>query len=231
MKRFIKIVIRILAIILGIALLLLAVIYFGSKIASFRKSVENPVYGPKKEWVFKATFFDAYGKTIQSDTLILTTYNERFLLMQNKITWSLNKKGDDAEAVEITGIIETEKEIWIHPPRFAGYFEFTEYAPFPEVKFPILPNNQWKGSLSLGTYATKESGNQIKKEYSIHSIDTLSSIPLCREIQITGTGISGLGNYINEFTYNEIEGFTYMRYTKKNGERLIIELLGSYSTQ
>ncbi len=231
MKRFIKIVVRILVVITGIALLLLAVVYFGSKLAGFKKSVENPVYGPNREWIFQSKFIDTAGKTIHYDTLVLTSYNERFLLMQNKVTWSLNKTGENAEAVEITGIVETGKELWIHPPRFPGYFEFTEYAPFPEIKFPVLLNRSWTGTLTLGTYATERSGSKMEKEYKISSIDTISHDPVIREIKITGTGVSGLGSYMNEFTFNEKDGFTLMHYTKMNGEQLIIQLIETHTTQ
>ena len=225
MKKLIRIILKSLGIILSIILLLIGIVYFGSKMLGFKKTVDNPVYGPSSKWVYEATFFDLDGQVINTDTVTLTTYDERFLLVQNKITWSLNKRDGSFEAMEMTGIVETGQEIWIHPPRFKGYYEFTEYAPFPELNYPLKINKIWTGTLSLGTYATEKTGSKLDKEYFVKSIDTLSLTPIITESKIIGIGKCGLGTYKNEFTFNSQNGFTSMQYTKQTGEQLILELI------
>lgn len=223
MKRTFKI----LGIIFGsiITLIIIAglVFIYGSNYISAKYEIENPIYEADKIWTFKAEFYDLEDSLNRIDTIMLTTYNQRFLLFQNKVTWSL-KKGKK-EVQQTTGIIEDNKKIWLHPPRFEDYYDFTEYSAFPEIRKPVSIGNKWNTQMILGTYATKESGSKMEVKYIIERIDTLTKNPLNREVIILGQGISGLGLYKNLMTFTDELGFTKMKYTKENGEKLIIELI------
>lgn len=222
MKRTFKI----LGIIAGSVLFLVgagAFIIYGSNYISASYEVDNPVYGPDKVWHFRADFYDSSGNLLRQDTILLTSYNQRFLFFQNKVTWSLQKGNTLTE--ETTGVVEDETRLWLHPPRFDGYVEFTEYSAFPEMRPGIETGTTWKMQLTLGTFATEKTGKNLDMAYTIQRIDTLKAVPLNREITILGQGVCGLGTYTNEIIYTDLSGFTKLSYTKDNKEQLIIQLI------
>ncbi|HAL64844.1 MAG TPA: hypothetical protein DCP10_04665 [Bacteroidales bacterium] len=135
MKKFFKILGIIIGSIVALLILIGIVVFGGSYLLNAKKEVENPVYPPDKTWTFTAEFYDTANKLTRTDTLKLKTINQRFMLTQNKIKWILNS--DNKTIEETTGMIENEKRLWIHPPRFDDYFEFTEYSAFPEIRRPI----------------------------------------------------------------------------------------------
>ena len=208
---------------MALLILIGIVVFGGSYLLDAKKEVENPVYPPAKTWTFAAEFYDTANKLTRTDTLELKTINQRFMLTQNKIKWIL--KSDDKTLEETTGIIENKKRLWIHPPRFDDYFEFTEYSAFPEVRRPISIDNKWGTQLMLGTYADKETGNKMTVEYNITNIDTINTSPTIRNVEILGKGNSGLGTYTCKMDFQENKGFTKLTYLKENNEKLIIHLI------
>ena len=51
---------------------------------------------------------------------------------------------------EMTGVIENERNIWLHPPRTA-YFKILEINPFPYIKKPFEIGNKWEWNLRIGS--------------------------------------------------------------------------------
>ena len=224
MNKTLKVVGIVTGIFLGAIFLLAVVFIYGSKYIGAKYEIDDPVYDADKTWTFKAEFYDSNFNVLRTDTIILTTYDQRFLIFQNKVTWSL-KKGN-TETTQTTGIREDQHEIWLHPPRFDGYSEFTEYSAFPAIKKPISVEKEWNTSLMLGTYATQESGSKLIVNYSVESIDTIHANPIVREVKIMGQGTSGLGKRKNLMTFTEKLGFVKLDYSKENGEKLVIQLIG-----
>jgi hypothetical protein len=59
------------------------------------------------------------------------------------------------ESFTSTGVIENEKNIWLHPPR-DGLFRILQLNPFPYVKEPLEIGNNWNWSMKIGSqYADK----------------------------------------------------------------------------
>jgi hypothetical protein len=48
----------------------------------------------------------------------------------------------------IEGIIYNVEEVWMHLFRY-NQFNFTEVAPFQEVKYPLKIGNKWTGNLNI----------------------------------------------------------------------------------
>lgn len=223
MKKFFKILGIIIGSIVALLILIGIAVFGGSYLLDAKKEAENPVYPPDSSWTFTAEFYDSTNKMIRTDTLKLKTIDQRFMLTQNKIKWIL--KSEDKTLEETTGIIENEKKLWIHPPRFDDYFEFTEYSAFPEIRRPITIDMSWETQLMLGSYADEETGKNMPVEYNIISIDTLNTNPIIRNVEILGKGKSGLGTYTCDMVFHEKKGFTQLTYLKKNNEKLIIQLI------
>lgn len=223
MKRTFKILGIVIGSLVGLLLLLGVVFIYGSNYIEAKYEIENPIYNADKTWKFKAEFYDSNDSIFRVDTIFLTTYNQRFLIFQNKVTWSLKKGNKKVE--QTTGIVEDENKIWLHPPRFDDYYEFTEYSAFPEIKKPVSIGGTWSTTLMLGTYATDESGSKLNATYKIERVDTLNKNPVNRKVTILGQGESGLGIYKNLMTFTDELGFIEMNYTKENGQRLMITLI------
>ena len=223
MKKFLKIIGIIIGSIVALLILIGIVVFGGSYLLDAKKEAENPIYPPDKTWTFAAEFYNSANKLTRTDTLKLKTINQRFMLTQNKIKWILKSNNKISE--ETTGIIENEKRLWIHPPRFDDYFEFTEYSAFPEVRRPISINNKWGTQLVLGTYANEETGNMMTVEYSITDIDTININPTIKNVEILGKGKSGLGTYTCKMDFHDNKGFTKLTYLKENNKKLVIHLV------
>lgn len=89
----------------------------------------------------------------------------------------------------MTGVVETAKIIWIHPPRFEEYIQFTEYAPFPEFNYNYNVGHKWNNQLILGSYGSDKYGKTVQKEYIIYKIDTVEFNPLVRNVYIFSSGV------------------------------------------
>jgi hypothetical protein len=223
MKKFFKIIGIIIGSILALLISIGIIVFGGSYLLDAKKEIEKPVYPADKIWTFSAEFYNTSSNLTRTDTVQLKTSNQRFMLTQNSITWIL--KSNDLILEETTGIIETENRLWIHPPRFNDYYDFTEYSAFPEIRQPISDTLAWEATILLGTFANDNTGNKVTMNYSITKIDTLNISPMNRKIEILGEGKSGLGVYTCKMDFQENVGFTKLSYTKENKEQLILKLL------
>src|SRR5690606_18421864 len=50
-----------------------------------------------------------------------------------------------------SGVIENEKNVWMHPPR-DEYFKILELNPFPYIQSPFKVGNDWQWSLKVGEF-------------------------------------------------------------------------------
>jgi hypothetical protein len=171
--------------------------------------------------VYKADFYNSSNELVQSDSLVYQEYDETFLLVQKKITWDLfrttqvNSTTQTIEhQTETTGIVKSKQELWLHPPRFKAYVDFTEFSAFPRVKLPLKDSLQYKSKLALGTYASKENGNEVLSTYELVKADSNYFV------KAKSTSLKGI--FYSEFIYNENSGFTQFHYTNAKGEQLII---------
>jgi len=221
MKKTLKITGIVLGCIVGIILLIGIIVFAGSEMMSAKYGVKNPTLEPGKTWIYEANFYGQEGNLINQDTLKLRIYNDRFLFTQNKLTWTLKKDG----TTKYTGFVENQEKIWIHPIRFENYYEYTEYSAFPEIRFPLKEGRTWKAKLTLGSYATEESGSSVKVNYEIIGIDTLANKPLNRKVKILGKGKSDLGVYENKMIFSDSLGFEKFTYKKANDKKLVLKLI------
>lgn len=53
--------------------------------------------------------------------------------------------------MEVTGAVENERNVWIHPPR-SNFFEILEINPFPYIKAPYQIGTKWTWNLEIGDH-------------------------------------------------------------------------------
>lgn len=130
----------------------------------------------------------------------------------------------------MSGVIENEANIWVHPPR-EHYFSILELNPFPYIKAPYEIGNQWKWKLQIGSqwgddrWKTWE-GN-IENNYRYEITDTVKLQTNFGELEclvIKSTAESSLGTTHLTAYFNANYGFVKLNYTNIDGSRTHLEL-------
>ncbi|WP_271783276.1 hypothetical protein [Aquimarina algiphila] len=129
-----------------------------------------------------------------------------------------------------SGIIENEKNVWMHPPR-DKYFRILELNPFPFIQTPFEVGNKWNWSLKIGSqwgdkrWLTWEGGIENKYVYEItdkKKINTAFGTLECYTIDATAT--SRLGETKLTSLFNTEYGFITLLYTNIDGSKTTLQL-------
>jgi len=130
-----------------------------------------------------------------------------------------------------TGLVENEKNIWLHPPREC-LFSILEINPFPFIKKPYEKGNTWKWSLEFDSYWSdkrwKVWDGIVENQCIYEIVDTNSVLHtslgelICYKIDSYAE--SELGKTYLTAYFNEIYGFVRLEYINIDGSTLNIEL-------
>jgi hypothetical protein len=183
-----------------------------------------------KSWEFVP--FDTTDSTAVKSVLIevangnpmsknIPDYNQTALIYKN---------GNNLKTYSMSGAIENEGNIWIHPPR-DQYFEILELNPFPYIKAPYEIGNKWTWSLTIGSGWSDERWKvwegQIVNEYDYEITDkrtlktNLGSIE-CYIIKSKAT--SRIGETELTAYFNPEYGFVKLEYINIDGSKTNLEL-------
>lgn len=67
----------------------------------------------------------------------------------------ISYQSSNKDNFEITGLIENEANIWMHPPR-DGMFRILQLSPYPSLVYPLKEGGTWNWSFKVGNhYADK----------------------------------------------------------------------------
>lgn len=168
---------------------------------------------------------DAHGNAITQ--AILHVMPGRFF-KQTKISWQYANEFGFVGNKSITGLIEDENEVWIHPPRSGKPFILAECAPFPEVHYPVEVGKTWgsKTFVPKGSYQELQLSGDIHLEWVVDSLVTNTNQQFGPEIwMISSTASSSLGTATNLIHFSPSHGFVRMKYTFPNEEVLLFELI------
>jgi len=128
----------------------------------------------------------------------------------------------------LTGVVENEANIWIHPPR-AYLFEILELNPFPYVKYPLKVGEKWEWTLKIGGQWSdprwKVWEGNITNNYNYEITDNLDLETKFGKVRcyiIYATAKSELGITKLRAVFNEKLGFIELNY--QNIDNSIINL-------
>lgn len=130
-----------------------------------------------------------------------------------------------------TGLIENEKNIWVHPPR-DKFFRILEINPFPYIQAPYEIGNKWNWSLKIGSFwgdsRWKTWDESIENTY-LYEIKEKKKIKLaigeveCYVIQSTANSSIGQTHLTAYFSMNM--GFVKLDYTNIDSTKTVLELI------
>jgi hypothetical protein len=131
---------------------------------------------------------------------------------------------------EMTGLIENEKNLWMHPPR-TDFFKILEINPFPYIKAPYAVGNKWHWQLEFGEHwsdkrwLTWVGKNENKYDYEITNkllLETKIGKIECYEV--TGVANSKLGTTKLVAYFSKKYGFVKLNYINIDGSKTVIDI-------
>jgi hypothetical protein len=224
-----------------------------------QRTHHNVIYKPGKMFTFKYQYFDKFGeeflfqkgyygnwkfvsKYAGNDSAIYTI--EMYLPLdvidtiipsyQSIIEYSYLDKSEKKlfRWDSRTGLIENQKNIWLHPPR-EYLFTILELNPFPYIEFPCKKGKTWKWELTIGSHWGDErwkiwEGNIINK-YKYKIVDSeciiateLGELKCCK---IKSTSKSSIGTTCLIAYFNEQYGFIRYEYVNIDKSKINMELI------
>lgn len=129
-----------------------------------------------------------------------------------------------------TGLVENEKNIWFHPPRF-GFLRALETCPFPYIKLNEQTGYKWKDEMLISEYwADKRWGIWkekllLKYDYVIIGEETVETkFGTLKATKIYATATSEIGKSSLTLYFNEKYGFVKFEYILFNGIKINLDL-------
>lgn len=131
----------------------------------------------------------------------------------------------------ISGVIENEANIWMHPPR-EDLLKILELNPFPYIKSPYEVGTEWDWNLVIGNgwgderWKTWEGQITNKMKYKITDIKTVeTSLGDLQCFVVESSAKSEIGESSLKAFFNPIYGFVKMDYTNIDGSKILLELI------
>lgn len=235
-------------------LLLLIILFFSAckdspssfeKASCIEEGQSYRVFKPCRQYIFNAEFWDAEfnlisesriwmmatGKPwdvqpeLQSELAIQYEYHDQ--KVDEIVMVSVNQDfiGRPWKKKEVTGIIENDGSIWMHPFR-SNQYGFTEVAPFPEVRTPLAIGKSWSGSLHIYEGWGDWSNVTLNDYYEVVSYEQVElPYKTLDAWQINSFTEAPFGNSTHNFWFHPELGFVKMIVKNYAGQILQIELI------
>lgn len=151
---------------------------------------------------------------------------------QTVISYKYPQRNGKVNFNSYTGVIENEKNVWIHPPR-DRFFRILEINPFPFIRAPYEIGTKWNWSLGIGSFwgderwKTWDGSIENQYEYEIvgkEQITTALGEMECFVIESTAT--SSIGQTKLTAYFNMDIGFVKLNYTNIDSTKTVLELIG-----
>ena len=149
---------------------------------------------------------------------------------QTAISYDYVMANGTSYTMEVTGAIENEKNIWIHPPR-SSFFQILELNPFPYIKAPYKIGTQWNWKLDIGDHWSDKrwlewkGGIENYYDYKIigkKTIATKLGDLICFIVQAKAS--SRIGNTELVSYFHPEFGFVKLEYKNIDNTQTVLEL-------
>ena len=223
--------------------------YDGLHIEKRKVDKNNSIYTLGKEFVFNINILDNnsnyFLKKNETDTFKLTENIDslkiseiHLTVIKPKLFKRTNKRQTEVfysyepnpTSVSTTGIVENNKNIWVHPPR-NGFFKSLESCPFPYVKLDKPIGYKWTDSMSIGNHWSNKKWGEwegrllLNYEYEIvgkEKIDSEFGKIDCIVVNAVANSIIGKSKL--KAYFSEKYGFIKLEYTLFSGIKINLNL-------
>lgn len=151
---------------------------------------------------------------------------------QTILKYECHTENGKAFSNSMSGVIENENNIWMHPPR-DKYFRILELNPFPFINAPYEVGNEWEWTLGIGSgwgdVRWKVWEGRIENKYKYKITDKKKIKTALGEIDcfvIESTAKSRIGETQLTSFFNPEYGFVRLNYINIDGSKTNLELIG-----
>jgi len=131
---------------------------------------------------------------------------------------------------EMTGLIENEANIWMHPPR-DGLFRILQLSPYPSVMYPLKVGKEWEWLFQVGSHYGDERWATWDGNITITTNNEITGTQVMEtswgELEtwtIEAEAISEIGTTSMKAVFNDSLGFLKMNFTNIDGSKFKFEL-------
>lgn len=201
------------------------------------------VFKPCREYIYSAKYWDQDFNLISDEYIwMMATGRDweyqpesqdeiaiqyRFDESQREVidSYNLNPEfGHPWRKGEVTGVIETEDQVWMHPFRSNQYI-FTEVAAFPSVRLPLEVGNTWNSGLNIYEGWGRWSDTSVNYNYQVLAFETIETAFKALEAwHVKSIAVGDFGTSVHDFWYHEEYGFVKMIVRNYGGQVLAFEL-------
>ncbi|MDF1546290.1 MAG: hypothetical protein P1P88_00620 [Bacteroidales bacterium] len=150
---------------------------------------------------------------------------------QTVISYKYPQVNGDRKFSSSTGVIENEKNVWMHPPR-DRFFRILEINPFPFIQAPYEIGNKWNWSLGIGSFwgdeRWKNWNESIENQYDYEIVGKEKIKLEIGEVEcyiIESIARSSIGQTRLTAYFNMEIGFVKLDYTNIDSTRTVLELI------
>jgi len=187
-------------------------------------------YKDNDEYVWKFVEGD-YSRAVKTVTIGVLDENPMEEWIPDYNQTNLSYKLEHDEGYNMSGGVENEANLWIHPPRDM-YFSILELNPFPYIKAPYKVGTEWTWKLAIGSQwgdpRWKEWEGNITNEYRYKitgETDLKTKLGTLKCLIIDGKAVSNLGTTSLISYFNEDYGFVKLDYTNIDGSKTYLDIL------
>lgn len=142
-----------------------------------------------------------------------------------------SKKGVISSVRDLTGLVENDKNVWLHPMR-QRFFYITEFNSFPYIKAPYEIGTKWQSGLGIGYFSVYEPfglkwEGVLNSKENLEIIDRIKLSTALGELDcfvIQGICKTQLTDTKTLFYFNEKYGFVKIVYDLFDKSRLELNL-------
>ncbi|MEM6800231.1 MAG: hypothetical protein AAF696_02445 [Bacteroidota bacterium] len=131
----------------------------------------------------------------------------------------------------MSGVIENEKNLWVHPPR-DKFFRILELNPFPFIQAPYEIGNSWEWYLQIGSswgderWKSWEGVIENTYQYTIKGKESYAtSLGKIEAFEVYAEAESSLGKTYLTALFSPVYGFIDLDYTNIDGSKTHLELV------
>ncbi len=204
----------------------------------------HKVFKPCREYIYQAKYWDteynlisdeliwlmATGKgwgfqpELQDEIIFQFAYDPSRMDRIKDFNVNLSRSEIDWSKKEVTGVIETESEVWMHPFR-ENQYSFTEVSAFPHIKLPIYEGNSWTISLNLHEGWGDWENTTLNSTYTVLDYEpVITPFKKLDAWHVRAYTIAEFGDSQHDFWYNEEFGFVKMIIKNYKDQLLSVEL-------